>query len=76
MYLIIMSLQLYDACKLVCSDIGMNTNSEIYFSYLQSLCVNETLSKFTCDVIRVNWDFLWKEFIVNFVSGEYCKIFN
>ena len=67
-------MDLADACKLVCNDIGMSLNSEHALDILKELCVSETLSKFSCDVINANWNSLWKQFIVKFVSGYYCSL--
>lgn len=65
---------LYDACKLVSNDIGMNIDSTKALAILQHMCIEEKLTKLTCDVIRTNWPTLWKEFIVKLVSGEYCNL--
>ena len=66
-------LSMIDACTLIANDVGQNIDSTELLAIFQSLCISGTLSKFTCDVIRVNWNVLWKEFIVNTINGHYCK---
>ena len=69
-----MSIPLFDDCKLISNDVGMQLNSSYVFETFQKYCTNDTLLKFTCDVIKTNWDTLWKQFIIDFVNGNYCEI--
>lgn len=72
-----MTLSTYDACKLITNDIGMTMNPDEILDVFKNMCVQQMFTKFTCDVIVSNWNELWKQFIVNFISGAYCeKIFH
>lgn len=68
-------MNVYDACKLISNDVGMKMEPTRLYDLLTQMCENETISKFSCDVIKSNWNTLWKQFIVDFVSGHYCNIF-
>ena len=68
-----MSLDLIDACKLLTSDMALSLDDAVMLAFIQSQCIDETLTKFTCDLIGSHWEYIWKELLSKMIDGTLCK---